>query len=134
MILTTFAENNRLKITKDDCGDAIIAGKYGHIYEYGSGKLGVCIMSNSGNAYRWNRTSTAFRDAGMEITQNGEHEGCARFDPNNAAQAKTAMRHAKVRTRRQVSRERREALIANLARARQVRRSISLVENAGRTG
>ena len=48
-MINTFAENNRLKVEKDDCGDAIIPGKYGHIYEYGSGKLGVCIMSNSGN-------------------------------------------------------------------------------------
>ncbi|SRR6266705_2575478 len=127
MILTTFAENNRSKVEKDDCGDAIIPGKYGHIYEYGSGKLGVCIMSNSGNAYRWNRTRAVFIAAGMEITQNGDHEGCATFDPNNATQAKTAMLHAKVKTRRQVSPERREAMIANLARARQDRQSISLV-------
>ena len=127
MILTTFAENNRLKVTKDECGDAIIPGKYGHIYEYGSGKLGVCIMSNSGNAYRWNRSRAAFTAAGMDITQNGDHEGCATFDPKNATQVKTAMFYAKVRTRRQVSPERREAMIAILARARQDRQSISLV-------
>ena|SRR2546422_6391778 len=127
MILTTFAENNRLKVTKDECGDAIIPGKYGHIYEYGSGKLGVCIMSNSGNAYRWNKSRAAFIAAGMDITQNGDHEGCATFDPKNTTQAKTAMFYAKVRTRRQVSPERREAMIAILARARQDRQSISLV-------
>src|SRR5260370_40613316 len=91
MILTTFAENNRLKVSKDDCGDAVILGKYGDIYEYGPGKLGVCIMSNSGNAYRWNRARAAFIAAGMEITQNGDHEGCATFDPENGEQAKTAM-------------------------------------------
>ena len=127
MILTTFAENSRLKVGKDDCGDAIIPGKYGHIYEYGSGKLGVCIMSNSGNAYRWNKSRAAFTAVGMDITQNGDHEGCATFDPWNAEQAKTAMLHVKVRTRRQVSPERPEAMIANLARARQDRQSISLV-------
>jgi len=126
-MINTFAEKNRLKVKKDDCGEAIIPGKYGHIYEYGSGKLGVCIMSNSGNAFRWNRTRAAFTAAGMDITQNGDHEGCATFDPENATQAKTAMLRAKVRTRRQVSPERREAMIANLVRARQERQSISLV-------
>ena len=126
MTLTILAEKKRLKVQKDDCGDAIILGKHGHIYEYGSSKLGVCIMSNSGNAYRWNRARAAFTAAGMEITQNGDHEGCATFDPNNTAQAKTAMLHAKVRTRRQVSPERRKAMIAHLARARQGRQSISL--------
>lgn len=106
--------------------DAIIPGKYGHIFEYGSGKLGVCILSNSGNAYRWNRTRAAFVAAGMEITQNGDHEGCATFDPTDAPQAKTAMVHAKVRVRRRVSPETREAMMANLARARHDRQSIFL--------
>jgi hypothetical protein len=127
MELLTFAKQNRLTVRKDDCGDAIIPGKYGHIYEDGSDRLGVCIMSNAGNAYRWNRARTAFTAAGMDITQNGDDEGCATFDHENATQAKTAMLHAKVRTRRQVSPERREALMASLARARRVRQSISLV-------
>ena len=126
-MINTFAENNRLKVEKDDCGDAIIPGKYGHIYEYGSGKLGVCIMSNSWNAFRWNRARAAFIASGIDVTQNGDTEGCATFDPENATRAKIAMLHAKVRPRRQVRPERREAMIANLVRARQVRQSISLV-------
>ena len=126
-MINTFAENNRLKVEKDDCGDAIIPGKYGHIYEYGSGKLGVCIMSNSGNAFRWNRARAAFIASGIDVTQNGDTEGCATFDPENATRSKIAMLHAKVKMKRQVSPERREAMIANLARARQDRQSISLV-------
>ena len=126
-MINTFAENNRLKVEKDDCGDAIIPGKYGHIYEYGSGKLGVCIMSNSGNAFRWNRARAAFIASGIDVTQNGDTEGCATFDPENATRAKIAMLHAKVRRRRQVSPARREAMIANLVRARQERQLISLV-------
>src|SRR5712691_7029585 len=126
-MIHTFAENNRLKVQKDECGDAIIPGKYGHIYEYGSGKLGVCIMSNSGNVHRWNRSRAAFTAAGMDITQNGDHERCATFDPKNATQVKTAMLYARVRMKRQVSPERREAMISNLARARQDRQSISFV-------
>ena len=127
MLLNNFAEQHRLTIMKDDCGDVIIPGKYGHLYEYSSDKLGVCVMSSSGNRYRWNRTCAAFAAAGMKITQNGDHEGCATFDPNNATQAKTAILHARVSARRRVSPERREAMIASLVRARQVRQSISLV-------
>ncbi len=127
MILNNFAQQHRLTIGKDDCGDPIIPGKYGHLYKYSSIKLGVCIMSSSGNRYRWNRTRAAFKAAGMNITQNGEQEGCATFDPKDATQVKTAILRAKVRTRRQVSPERREAIIANLVHARQVRQSISLV-------
>jgi hypothetical protein len=49
------------------------------------------MMSESGNAYRWNRARAAFIAAGMEITQNGDYEGCATFDPGNATQVKEAI-------------------------------------------
>src|SRR5439155_17403022 len=80
-----------------------------------------------GMAFRWNRARAAFIASGIDVTQNGDTEGCATFDPENATRAKIAMLHAKVKMKRQVSPERREAMIANLARARQDRQSISLV-------
>lgn len=51
-MIVKFADEHRLMVGKDHCGDAIIPGKYGHVYEYGTGRLGVCMMSESGNAYR----------------------------------------------------------------------------------
>ena len=125
-LLKTFAERNKLKITRDECDDAIISGKQGHIYEYGSGKVGICIMSRSGNVYRWNKFRRAFQEAGMEITQNGEYEGCAIFDPENDDQVALAIRCAGIKRKRQVRTETRDVMIANLAMARQVRSSISL--------
>ena len=120
-MIYAIGQSNRLKVSKDECGDASICGKHGHIYEHGAGRLGVCIISKSGNAYRWNRARAAFAAAGMDITQNGDQEGCATFDPENATQAKTAMLHAKIRARKQLSAEHREAVLARLAIARQVR-------------
>jgi hypothetical protein len=126
-MIVEFADEHRLKVEKDDCGDAIIPGKYGYVYEYGTRKLGVCMMSESGTAYRWNRTRAAFIAAGMEITQSGDYEGCATFDPGNSTQVKEAINHAKVKTKRQVDPKYREAMLANLARARKVRQSTSSV-------
>lgn len=129
MEMVHFAEKHRLKITNDDCGDAIISGKHGHIYEYGSGKLGVCVLSRLGNAYRWNRIRKTFTLAGFEIVQNGDYEGCATFDPENVDQARTAIRCAGVKPKRQVNPEARQTMIANLARARQVKQRVSLLKH-----
>lgn len=46
-----------------------------------------------------NRARAAFITAGMEITQNGDHKGCATFDPGNATQVKQAIGNAKVKRR-----------------------------------
>ena len=123
MTLVDFAEKQRMKVKKDECGDGIICGKYGHIFEYGSGRLGVCIMSATGTAHRWKRAREAFIAAGMQITQNGDTEGCAVFDPADQKQVTAAVQHTKVRPRKQVSPECRKVMLANLDRARQVRLS-----------
>ena len=131
MEMAHFAEKHRLKITNDDSGDEIISGKYGHIYEYGSRRLGVCILSRLGNAYRWNHVRKTLAFAGFEIIQNGDYEGCATFDPENIDEARTAIRCAGVKPKRQVNPETRQAMIANLARARQVKQ-LSFIQNTGR--
>jgi len=121
MTLLDFASNQRMKVKNDECGDAIICGKYGHIFEYGSGKLGVCILSVTGTAHRWNRAREAFLAADMRVTQNGDTEGCAVFNPTDQKQVAAATRHARVRPRKKVKPEFRETMLGNLARAREVR-------------
>jgi hypothetical protein len=44
MTLADFAEKNRLKIRRDDLGDAIILRKQGPLYEYSATELGVMFM------------------------------------------------------------------------------------------
>jgi hypothetical protein len=41
VMIVEFADEHRLKVGKDDCGDAIIPGKYGHVYEYGTRRRSV---------------------------------------------------------------------------------------------
>lgn len=40
MNIQEFAERFRLKVTRDECGDPIIAGRHGHLYE----DDGLCMM------------------------------------------------------------------------------------------
>jgi hypothetical protein len=107
--LADFAEKNRLKVKRDDLGDAIILGKQGHLYEYSATELGVMFMPPSTESEPWGRwcpktwgnLMRAAAAAGMTLRQNGDSEGCLSFDPKNSEQAKLAIKIAKVRPKRQ---------------------------------
>ncbi len=106
MTLTTFAEQHRLKLMRDDCGDAVIRGKLGHLYEYNSTELGLCFMPADDPRTRlWNNTNKACLAAGMTLRQNGDAEGCLSFDPASKEQAKLAIKAVVARPKRQLSPE-----------------------------
>ncbi len=103
MDISEFASkhNLRLQYVPSD-GTQIIPGREGqsHIYEYGSGLLGVLIMPDTDNAYRWRSARRAFESAGMQIRQSGDTEGAASFDPTDRKQVRLAMKYAKIRPKR----------------------------------
>jgi hypothetical protein len=134
MTLETFAFENRLKTEKDACGDVIIPGKRGHIYEHGLEILGVCIVSESGNAYSWNRAREAFAAVGMKIRQSGDAEGCATFDHESATQVKTALRYAEISPRKRISPEHRRVAIANLLYAQASEAALVLLKKQRQNG
>jgi hypothetical protein len=123
-----FAVAHHARTRKDECGEPIINGKlwkrqpkpgrmYGHhIYEHGDGRFGVMLMFDS--ARKWNNAKKTLTASGFTIKQNAETEGTALFDPENKAQAKLAMKITGARIRRQLSPEKREALVARLQAAR----------------
>ena len=53
--LCNFAEKHRLKVKRDDCGDMIILGKQGHVYEYSATELGVMFMPPRIESEPWGR-------------------------------------------------------------------------------
>jgi hypothetical protein len=126
MTLTTFAEQNRFKVKRDDCGDAIISGKYGHIYEYNDTELGVMFMPPRTEAEPWGRwcpktwgnLKRAAAATGMTLHQSGDTEGCLSFDPRNKEQAKLAIKIAKVRSKRQRTPEQVARFVAAIQNAR----------------
>jgi hypothetical protein len=106
MTLKAFATKHRLKIKLDSCGDPIVQGKFGTIYEYSDELLGMTFMPPpSASGRMWAAAQKAMLASGMRITQNGDTEGAGSFDPNDAAQAKPALKLVKARAKRQVSPE-----------------------------
>jgi hypothetical protein len=121
MSLAEFAGKQRLKVRRDECNDVIVPGRFGHLYEYSADQFGACIVTESRKTprvYRWNRARDAFAASGMKIVQSGDAEGCATFSPHNEKHVELILQHLGIRTKRQISPERRKALLASLARAR----------------
>jgi hypothetical protein len=125
-VIHKFAEKNRMKITRDECGDAIIAGRQGQLYPNTESEMGVMFLppkTRQDSCGRWcpklwGNFKRAAALIGMVLTQDGDSEGCLSFDPQNAEQVKLAIKIAKVRIRKELSPERKAALAATLAVAR----------------
>src|SRR6516165_5415545 len=100
MTIQDFATKYRLHTRLDDDQTTIVPGKYGHIFDYDDDSLGVLIMPKKPRLYYWGFRRTAFLQAGFTVTQNGDHEGAATFDPQNPAQAKLAIKSAGIKPRR----------------------------------
>ena len=101
-----FAERQNLSWCRDftDATD-IVPGKKGrsHLFEFGNGTLGVLIMPDTGTSHYWTAARSAFITAGMTITQDGDQEGVAAFDPQNPEQVRLALKYAGIRKRRGLS-------------------------------
>jgi len=121
-LLEKFAEKFRLRMTKDDCGDPIVRGKFGDICEYGdeAGHMLVTVLGGY-TSFRWNRARTQLKAAGCQVHQNGETEGSIVFEPANDVQARLAIHHIQAFRKRAVhlSPEQRAAIGVRLQKARE---------------
>ena len=99
MNLEQFADNYRLKISRDSCGANIIQGKYSHIFDgYADGRLGVLFVAPTKR--HWNNARKKMEAAGLVTKQNGDTEGALSFDPADKAQVRLALKLARVSPRR----------------------------------
>src|SRR4029077_7652146 len=105
--LEQFADNRRLRIRRDSCGEAIIAGKprnasrpeyQSHIYDNGDERFGVCLLCPT--VGKWNNAAKRLLAIGLELVQNGDTEGTLLFTPDDRKKAKAAIREAGIKTRR----------------------------------
>jgi hypothetical protein len=107
-----FAEKYRVRVKLDSCRDEIIPGykaakelparhEYrNHVYVHSDGKsFGVCLLFESPR--KWTEAKKKLHAAGFAVRQNGDTEGYATFDPANDAQARLALRLARVRQSKQ---------------------------------
>lgn len=114
--LRKFADSQTLRVRRDEVGEPIIPGRDGLIFDYGNGLLAVTYLGDSIRAWRSRRRECA--DSGMTITQDGDTEGTATFDPTDEAQARVAITTIRARRRRVLSADHRAALVEAGARHR----------------
>jgi hypothetical protein len=108
MTLQQFAENHRLKVTRDTCGDAIIQGrlyKDANISEHDDGKLCMCWLTEESRAKKFNSVKRECLAAGMTIAQEGDDEAIFLFDGANAQQAKLAITSIRAKVKKVLSPE-----------------------------
>lgn len=113
MQLREFAQKHSLRV-KRSCQDDTdnIVGKFGEIYDYGDGTLGVMVIPDPPRRGLWVRSRKKFAQVGMTITQNGDQEGAAVFDPSNHQQAQGAIEAIRAKKAWKLSPERRAKLLA----------------------
>ena len=99
-LLEEFARKHRLTTKRDSDESLIITGRNGNIFQFDEEKLGVVVQPGANNPRAWNTARRAFERAGMTITQDGDCEGVATFDPKSSEQAKLAMQYANVKPKK----------------------------------
>jgi hypothetical protein len=129
MELREFAKRYRLK-TSDECGETVIWGKHGQIYQWGSGRLGALYSLDETcrhrrrpkpaqpSARKWGNARRALQSGGFELIQNGDWEGALLFDGESAEQARLAIRILGIKRRRKLSPEQAAKAAERLARFR----------------
>jgi hypothetical protein len=86
--VVNFAEKYRVRVKRDDCGECIVRGKLGHLYEHGAVRFGISLEAPPNNA-RSDRTLRARRrraiGADFVTHQEGDSEAVLTFDPADAS-------------------------------------------------
>lgn len=96
MNIITFAEKNRLRLRRDECGDGVVIGKLGQLYQHDDGLVGLVLMSPNGDDPGLDNTLRARMrkalQAGLELHQRGDYESSFLFDAENQQHARLAIR------------------------------------------
>jgi len=99
LTIQEFAEQNRVRVRRDSCGDEVIPGKprnatrqedRRHIFQHDGNLFGVCLLLSSARAF--GNAMRRLLPLGFIPGQTGDAEGVLLFDPTNSEQAKAAIR------------------------------------------
>jgi hypothetical protein len=105
MTIQEFCKLYRLKLTKDKCGEEIIPGKLGHLFDHGDGHFGIVLEDAPSGDSRaralLSRKRAALR-GGFSLKQQGECESVLLFDARNPKQAELAAKLVMARKKRNV--------------------------------
>ena len=141
MQIEQFAEQHRLRTRRDECNDTIIPGRVGQIYDNGAGRRGVMYMPDpDGNRdpspKRWNNRKRKLTAAGCQIKNDGDGEGIALFDPDNAVQVRLAIQVAGIKRIRMSAPPSPAQVASRLLFSRRARpgRPLPALNSIGKTG
>jgi hypothetical protein len=82
--LVKFAQQNRLRMTQDGCREAVVRGKFGHVYEHSATHLGIALEASANGRRFDNSLRSRKRRAiacGFILHQEGDFESILLFDP-----------------------------------------------------
>ncbi len=102
-LITNFSNTYRVHRHRDECGEIIVPGNFGHIYAYSETRLGVLFITPGNRRYLWSKARNRLIAAGFVVVQDGDREGAALFDPMNVKQCRLAIKTAKIRLKRQLT-------------------------------
>jgi hypothetical protein len=100
-----FSGRYRLRSKKDGCGEEIIPGKLGHLFDHGHGQFGIVLEDSPSGDSRARALLSRKRagvQGGFSLKQQGECESVLLFDPQNQKQAKLAAKLVMARKKRTV--------------------------------
>lgn len=118
MELQEFADRNRLRTKLDPCGDKIIPGKLGHLYEH-DGALGVCLIAykakNMPSVALMRSRQRKIEALKPKIKQRADGEGISTFELETASQTALIARLVKLCGIRRIGKPRGRPLERQLA-------------------
>lgn len=100
MLIEMFVEKYQVTSKRDDCGDLVINGSRGHIYDgFADDRLGVFI--GFATVRKFNSVRKALEVSGFKVRQSGSTEGCFTFNAGDTRQAHLALKTIGARKRRE---------------------------------
>jgi hypothetical protein len=104
--LAGFTERHSLRVKRDECHDAIVPGKLGHLYQHDASRFGI-VLEASADRTRLNNTLRSRKRraiaAGFLLHQEGDFESILLFDPADVKHARLAIRLIQAKRIRQAA-------------------------------
>lgn len=123
MTVETFAEQHKLRLRRDECGEQFILCRLEQIFDHGDSRFGVMVLNDSPRG--WGNARRSMEAAHFQIIQDGEDEGTALFNPADRQQVKMAFKVAKPCRRKKLSEETLAKLCQQIAIARSIQKSLN---------
>ena len=84
MTIIALAEKNRLRVRRDGCGDVVVVGKLGQLYQHDDGLVGLLLISPNGDDPKLDCTLRSRKRKalaeGLKLHQEGDYESTFLFD------------------------------------------------------